>query len=69
MVLLARGYLRTRVKLLFWSALCFVGLAINNMFLILDTIIFPDASLMPLRLISTGAAMVVLLYGFIWEVD
>lgn len=69
MVLLARGYLRTRVKLLFWSALCFVGLAFNNLFLILDTIVFPEFNLLPMRLISTGVAMVVLLYGFIWEVD
>ncbi len=69
MVLLARGYRRTRVKLLFWSALCFVGLALNNLFLTLDTIVFPDINLMPLRRLPTGAALVVLLFGFIWEVD
>jgi len=33
LILLARGYRRTRVKLLYWSALCFVGLAINNFLL------------------------------------
>jgi heme/copper-type cytochrome/quinol oxidase subunit 4 len=69
LVLLARGYLRTRVKLLFWSACCFVGLALNNLFLFLDTIVFPDMYLMPMRLLTTGTALVVLLYGFIWEVD
>lgn len=69
MALLARGYKRTRVKLLFWSALCFVGLAFNNLFLILDTLVFPDVYLMPMRLLTTGAALAVLLYGFIWEVD
>ena len=29
-VLLLRGYFRTRVRLLLWSGLCFVGLALNN---------------------------------------
>lgn len=35
-VLLVRGYLRTRVRLLLWSSLCFVGLAVNNSILFLD---------------------------------
>lgn len=69
MVLLTRGYMRTRVKLLLWSAWCFVFLAANNLFLFLDTIVFPDIYLMPMRLITTGLALVVLLYGLIWEVD
>jgi len=69
MLLLARGYMRTRVKLLLWSAWCFVFLAGNNLFLLLDTIVFPDVYLMPMRLITTGAAITVLLYGFIWEMD
>jgi len=67
--LLARGYRRTGVKLLFWSALCFVGLAFNNFFLFLDVIVLPGANFMPLRHISTAAALGVLLYGFIWEAD
>jgi len=69
LVLLARGYIRTRVKLLLWSALCFVFLTINNVFLILDTIVLPDMPLMPIRIGSTMIAVAVLLYGFIWEVD
>jgi len=67
--LLARGYRRSGVKLLFWSALCFVGLAFNNFFLFFDTIVLPNANFMPLRHISTASALAVLLYGFIWEVD
>lgn len=35
-VLLFRGYTRTGVRLLFWSALCFVALAANNILLFLD---------------------------------
>ena len=33
-VLLLRGYFRTRVRLLLWSGLCFVGLALNNALLV-----------------------------------
>jgi hypothetical protein len=69
LVLLVRGYKRSRVKLLFWSALCFVGLAFNNFFLFLDAIVFPDINFMPMRNLSTFLALVVLLYGFIWEAD
>ncbi|HVT82005.1 MAG TPA: DUF5985 family protein, partial [Phycisphaerae bacterium] len=29
-ILLARGYLRSRAKILLWSGLCFALLAINN---------------------------------------
>ena len=35
-VLLTRSYLRTRSRLLLWSALAFVGLAINNILLFID---------------------------------
>ena len=35
-VLLTRSYLRTRSRLLLWSALAFVGLAINNILLFVD---------------------------------
>jgi hypothetical protein len=67
--LLVRGYLRSRVRLLLWSALCFVGLAFNNFFLLLDLVFLPDINLTPMRHFSTFVALSVLLYGFIWEVD
>jgi hypothetical protein len=70
LVLLARGYMRSRVKLLFWSSLCFVGLALNNLLLFFDTVVFPvEVDLMLYRTISTMVALGVLLYGFIWEAD
>jgi hypothetical protein len=69
LLLLARGYWHSKVKLLLWSSLCFVGLALNNLFLYLDLVVLPDVNLMPARHISTLSALAVLLYGFIWEVD
>ena len=66
-ILLARGYLRTRTRLLLWSTLCFVGLAINNVLLFVDLVVLPDVDL---RLVRSGSALVSLLLlviGLIWE--
>lgn len=69
LLLLARGYGRTRVKFLFWTALCFVGYAVNNLFLFLDVVMFPTANLMFARNLSTALALAVLFYALIWETD
>ena len=65
--LLIRGYGRNRTRLLLWSALCFFGLALSNLLIFVDLVIFPDVDLYLLRLLTAVAAMVVLLYGLIWE--
>jgi len=65
--LLSRSYFRTRMRLLMWSALCFVFLACNNFIVILDLLIFPDADFRAWRLLSSLAAVCVLLFGFIWD--
>jgi hypothetical protein len=65
--LLARAYRRGRTKLLIWSALCFVLLAISNLVLAVDVLLLPTIDLTMLRLLTSLAAVVVLLYGFIWE--
>jgi len=65
--LLLRSYFRVRKKLLLWSGLCFAGLTISNLFVFLDLIIFPDVNLYRLRLITAAAALLLLLYGLIWE--
>ena len=44
-VLLFRGYLKRRVRLLMWSAICFAGLSVNNMALFVDLVLFPDIDL------------------------
>lgn len=65
--LLLRRFRQTRMSLLFWSALCFAGLAMNNALLLVDLYVFPQVDLFILR---TGAALVgtaVLLYGLIWN--
>jgi hypothetical protein len=65
--LLTRAYLRSRVRLLLWSALCFTGLALNNIILVIDRAVVPDTDLQLLRDATGLAAVSVLLFGLIWE--
>lgn len=68
LLLLIRAYQRSGVKLLLWSALCFVGLALNNLLLFVDVVVLPTSiDLLPLRHFTALGAIGVLLYGFIWE--
>ena len=67
-VLLVRGYRAARAPLLFWSALCFVTLAVHNVVLYLDMVTFakgPDLTL--LRTAIGAIAGLQLLYGLIRE--
>jgi hypothetical protein len=67
-ILLLRGYARGRQRLLLWSSLCFFGLAISNFLVFLDLVVFPtQLDLYPLRLATAAVAMLLLLYGLIWE--
>ena len=68
-VLLLRGYAASGLRLLLWSGLCFVFLTINNMFLFLDLVVFPNIDFRPYRLISALVGVLFLLYGFIWEAE
>ncbi len=69
-ILLLRGYARGRQRLLLWSGLCFFGLAISNFLVFLDLVVFPtQIDLYPLRLATAAAAMLLLLFGLIWEAE
>lgn len=65
--LLLRTYLRSRYRLLLWSGICFVGLMFNNILLVVDKIVLPANDLSMPRVLSALAAMIVLLYGLIWD--
>ena len=69
MVFLFRAYGASGVRLLLWSALCFVFLTINNVFLFMDLIVFPNFDFRPFRLSSALIGVALLLYGFIWEAE
>lgn len=67
--LLFTTWRRSRTRLLFWTALGFVFLAGNNLFLVGDLVLFPGVDLWPWRQAASAAAVGVLLYGFIWEAE
>ncbi|WP_341913451.1 DUF5985 family protein [Polaromonas sp. YR568] len=62
-----RGYQRSGHRLLFWSGLCFLGLSVNNVLLVLDKLVFTTTDLTLWRLVAALAAVVLMLFGLIWE--
>lgn len=69
--LLGRSYFASRTRLLLWSSICFVFLALNNLALVLDLVVWPSPELdlrLP-RLLLALAAVVSLIWGFVWEVE
>ena len=66
--LLFRGYRETRTTLLFWSSICFVGLAGNNVILFVDRVVLPtQVDLSVPRTLLALFALLVLLFGLVWE--
>ena len=65
-ILLLRSYHQTRVTLLFWSGLCFVGLMLDNIMLYVDVVVVPDVSLAICEL-PGFVAMLLLVFGLVWE--
>lgn len=65
--LLLRSYVRRRHRLLFWSGLCFAGLSVNNLILVVDRLVIPETDLSTWRLVAALLALLPLLYGLIWE--
>ena len=68
-LLLARSYRRSGARLLFWSGLCFLFLAGNNLVVIFDLLLLPDTDFRLVRHLLALAALGVLLFGFIWDVE
>ena len=67
-VLLLRAYGKVRMKLLLWSGLCFIGLTISNALLCVDLLLLPTSvNLYMTRLGSAAAAMLLLVYGLVFE--
>lgn len=67
-ILLLRGWLVSRARLLFWSALCFGAMTLNNALLVADKLLLPtQVDLSRWRLIAALVAVMLLLFGLIWE--
>lgn len=65
--LLIRSYLARPMRLLLWAALCFIGLAANNVLLFVDLQVLTGVDLRVWRDVTGFAAVSVLLFGLIWE--
>jgi hypothetical protein len=65
--LLWRGWINSRSRMLFCSALCFAGLSLNNFLLVIDKLVLPAVDMTLLRLTVALAAPMLLLFGLIWE--
>ncbi|HEY8361183.1 MAG TPA: DUF5985 family protein [Ramlibacter sp.] len=69
-VLLWRSWLASGARLLFWSALCFAALSVNNVLLVIDRVILPvEVNLYTWRLVAAFSAVLLLLFGLVWEED
>jgi len=66
-ILLIRAFAASRRRLLLWSAVCFFGLAVSNLLVFLDLVVFPEVDLYPWRLLTAAISMLILVYGLVWE--
>jgi hypothetical protein len=67
LALLLRSWRATGHRLLFWSALCFAFLSINNILLVVDKLVLPQADLSTPRLLAALLGVLLLLFGLVWE--
>lgn len=58
-----------RTQLLFWSSICFLGLAAENVLLYVDLVAFPSVDLSMYRNALGLAALALLVYALIWDAD
>ena len=65
--LLLQAYQKTRYRLLFWCSLFFSMAALNNVFLVVDKLIFSDIDLTVYRYAVALLGLFVLLPGLILE--
>ena len=65
--LLARAYVVSRVRLLLWTLLCFIGIALNNIVLFIDKVIATDVDLSTWRSLPALAGVGALVFGLVWE--
>ena len=65
--LLFRQYRATRTRLLFWSFIGFIGLALNNVLVFVDLVLVPTTDLALVRTLAGAVGLLALLYGLIWS--
>ena len=66
-ILLLSGARRSGSRMLLWSGLCFAGLALTNGLIVVDTLVGDTFDLVMVRLIVSLGAIMLLLYGLVFE--
>ena len=66
-LLLFRGFRRSRYKLLLWGGICFIGLTINNVMIIVDEFVYPNTDLSTWRMVFALVGLMLFMYGLIWD--
>lgn len=67
--MLLQAFTRNRYRLLLWAGLCFVGLTVNNLLLVLDKMVILETDLSAWRTLAALISMSILLYGLIWDTE
>jgi hypothetical protein len=67
--MLLRYYLRRRTPLLLWSFIGFLGLAVSNVLVFVDIVVYPSIDMSLARAAVSAFAMLALVYGLIWEAE
>lgn len=65
--LLVRSYRRQPTRIVLWSTLCFMGLAVNNILMFVDLVIVPELDLSVVRSATAFVAVILFLIGLLWE--
>jgi hypothetical protein len=60
-----RGHRKNANKLLFWTSLCFIGFALNNLILFIDSAIYPEYNLSVWRLLPALIGSIALIFGLV----
>lgn len=66
-ILLLRSWTSTKSRLLFWSSLCFLGLAVDNSLMFYDLVIIPQIDISVYRNFATLLGLSCLMYGLVME--
>jgi len=66
-VMLWRQHRRNPTRMIYWTALCFTGLALSNLVLVVDKLVFPDLDLRVLRHSISLLSIGLLLFGLVYE--
>lgn len=67
--LLFKAHSSNKYRLLLWGGLCFTGLTLTNILLIVDKIFLPLIDLSVWRQLMTLISILILLYGLIMDIE